>query len=108
MKRVWVGIFMFSMLISLVASAAGPVSVSRDRLLLLALSPDEPPAPSAPTAPAEEPNRVKIDGFGGYGGPMVSYLWMDMSPLEPMTKDRGLDEFVGGMFFVGGDRKSVV
>lgn len=105
MKKVLVGIFVFTLLMTGVASAAAPGSVSQDRLLLLAFSQDEPaPAadPAAPAAPAAEPKRVKIEGLGGYGGPMVSYLWMDMSPLEPMTKDRGLDDFGGGMFLVGG------
>jgi len=46
---------------------------------------------------APEPGK-----WGGYGGPMVNYLWLDMSALDPMTDDRGLDSFDDGLLTIGG------
>jgi hypothetical protein len=86
--------------------------LGQDRLLLALSAPDAaaaaPAAPADPVAPAapaaEEPKKKHElpEGLGGYGGPMISYLWMDLSPLEPMTKDRGLRGFDNGMLLIGG------
>jgi len=40
--------------------------------------------------------------FGGGGGPLVSYLSLDLSGLDPMTHDRGLDRFDSNMLLIGG------
>jgi|GEM_PF-6021935 len=59
------------------------------------------------------PVRIKLEGpeekgldlsseWGGYGGPMLYYLTLDLSPLDPMTDDRGVDNFDEGMLLVGG------
>jgi hypothetical protein len=40
--------------------------------------------------------------FGGYGGPLVGYLNLDLSCLDPMTRGRGLDGFPEDLVVVGG------
>ena len=109
MKKVLLGVFVLTLLVSGAAMAQGPGSLSQDRLLLMLIA-DGATAP-APATPAtmppkgEEPKHKKVElpaDLGGYGGPMISYLWLDLTPTKPMTDKRGLDEFANGMFFYGG------
>lgn len=65
-----------------------------------------PPAPAAPASPAApgKPEKGKSQGskeWGGFGGPLVQYLWLDLSPLDPMTRDRGIDAFDNNIVMVG-------
>jgi hypothetical protein len=40
--------------------------------------------------------------YGGFGGPLINYLSLDLSALEPMTRDRDLPGFDAQMFAIGG------
>jgi len=40
--------------------------------------------------------------WGGFGGPMIQYFQLDVSPLEPMTRDRKIDNFNNQLVLVGG------
>jgi hypothetical protein len=49
----------------------------------------------------EEESRVK-EKWGGWGGPMVGGLVLDLSPIEAMTKDRDVSEFNETFTVIGG------
>lgn len=40
--------------------------------------------------------------WGGFGGPMLTYLWLDPGAFDPMTEDRDVDAFDSGILLVGG------
>jgi len=40
--------------------------------------------------------------WGGFGGPMVHYVQLDLSATEPMTEDRGLSGFNDELYLIGG------
>lgn len=40
--------------------------------------------------------------YGGWGGPVATYLVLDLSALDPMTRDRGLPGFDEQMVMAGG------
>ncbi len=40
--------------------------------------------------------------WGGFGGPMVQYLTLDLSALDPMTDDRGIGDFDENITMIGG------
>jgi len=53
----------------------------------------------------QEPEQKKDKGpgdWGGFGGPMLTYFTMDLSALDPMTDDRGVDEFNDQFILIGG------
>jgi len=50
----------------------------------------------------EERGRAVNGGWGGWGGPMIGMITLDMSALDPMTEDRGLSGFDNNMMVIGG------
>lgn len=47
-------------------------------------------------------DRLKKGEWGGFGGAMIQYLRLDLSPLDPMTDDRGVETFEEEMLLIGG------
>ena len=45
---------------------------------------------------------AKLKDFGGFGGPGVTYLNLDLSVLHPMAQDRGIKAFDDSMFLYTG------
>lgn len=45
---------------------------------------------------------LDLEHFGGYGGPMIYYMNLDLSPLDPMTEDLHMDSFEEDMLLIGG------
>jgi len=45
---------------------------------------------------------VELENFGGFGGPMLQYIQLDLDTFAPMTDDRGIDEFESQMLLIGG------
>jgi hypothetical protein len=52
--------------------------------------------------PPETPARLRGKTLGGFGGPTLNYLQMDMGAFDPLTHDRGLDRFDDAIYLVGG------
>ncbi|HUT53508.1 MAG TPA: hypothetical protein VM658_08965 [bacterium] len=52
--------------------------------------------------PAAEKAPAKSKDWGGFGGPMVQYFQLNVNPLEPMTRDRKIDNFDSGLILIGG------
>jgi hypothetical protein len=50
----------------------------------------------------ERPEWTSKDRWGGWGGPMVGQLTLDLSCLDPMTRDRDISGFDETMTVVGG------
>jgi len=64
-------------------------------------------------APAEQNKKAKQekksagcglckDDWGGFGGPMVNFLNLDLSVLHPMSNDRGIGKINDNMILYGG------
>lgn len=62
---------------------------------------DKPPV-SIRLGKDEEDEEGPRARWGGWGGPLVSYLTLDLSALEPMTDDRWVDDFSENMVLAGG------
>lgn len=52
--------------------------------------------------PKAEKALAKSKDWGGFGGPMVQYFQLNVAPLEPMTRDRKIDNFNNQLILVGG------
>ena len=50
----------------------------------------------------ETPAWLKGKKVGGWGGPLVNHLQLNMRVFDPLTHERGLDRFDDAMFPVGG------
>jgi hypothetical protein len=50
----------------------------------------------------EFPGSETGAGWGGWGGPMVGFVNLDLSALDPMTDDRGISSFDENLVTVGG------
>jgi len=59
---------------------------------------DEP----EPAAAKEEEEDKGSGSWGGFGGAMIQYLPLDLSPLDPMTEDRRIDVFRSDLLLIGG------
>jgi hypothetical protein len=51
--------------------------------------------------PKAAKSKPASSDWGGFGGAGASYLPLDFGPLEPLTKDRGIDNF-GPLWTIGG------
>lgn len=70
-----------------------------------ALAPADKKEPAAPAEKKREHREHKAKAnpeWGGFGGPIVQHLWIDLSVLDPMTNDRGLTPFNNNLVLVGG------
>jgi len=47
-------------------------------------------------------SELAARNWGGWGGPLVAYLNLDLGALDPMTDDRGVPRFEENLFMVGG------
>jgi hypothetical protein len=49
----------------------------------------------------KEKRESGTNEWGGFGGPMIQYLTLDLSALDPMTDDRGLDNLDESILLIG-------
>ena len=99
---------MMGLLVAAAAARAAEVGGRLDRALLVGGGDKKSAVSIRLSGPEEKKEKKEKDenkapsAWGGGGGPMLMYLTLDLSAFDPMTKDRGIDNFDNGLYLIGG------
>lgn len=100
-QKKWVMIGGFFLFGSGLFAQEGIFSSEKDLLCFSVEQSSIKPVEKELTSSEKSPTVIKPK-WGGFGGPMGLYFQFDLSPLKPLTEERGIDEFDDQLFLIGG------
>ncbi len=98
---VWMGTFLAILLIgsNAIAGRGDDLSFNLSDGINLAMGGTAAPEQGCAAPAGKNPINPNL---GGFGGAFAGYMWIDLSPLDKLTEDRGIDEFDNFLMPIGG------